>query len=207
MAVSRGPSSNACVGAQVLRGVAARPPGEARAGAGCGAAPSLAQPLLSSSCMSDTAALEEVRGRVFADHVELRGMLAKLDAASSRLAESARDAPVVDDAATQTLRDAARVFAHRFRKHLTMEEENLVPILRTLDAWGDARVSHMLQEHSEQRDVITAIVEDVYFTKDAHALADEVRWFVAAVLNDMEMEEKGLTPLRDDGFQHALFVG
>ena len=88
--------------------------------------------------MTPSQILTELRG----DHARLRGMVAN----TRRIADRARQgAPE-----TERLLQALTALTAAVQNHCHREEELLSRILRTVDAWGPARVEIMSEEHVQQ---------------------------------------------------------
>ncbi|MCP5065194.1 MAG: hemerythrin domain-containing protein [bacterium] len=137
----------------------------------------------------------EVRRLVLEDHSRLRILLRDLKAAAewARTGDRSRGATL--------LREAER-FARHFFRHLEMEEAQLVPLLRTIDAWGGERARRVLDEHREQRRLLGGYVQALH---DPHAELARLARDTLALIVDIESimlheEESVLSEdlLRDD---------
>jgi hypothetical protein len=137
--------------------------------------------------------LTEVRARVLGEHRTLRAKLGHIDALST-----ASPSPP-SAATTRELGDALWDFSVLFEDHLAMEEADLAPLLRGIDAWGPVRAERLFDEHKQQREMLLALVdESVGETKTPTELAADARWLVAILRVDMTEEEHDLKRLRDD---------
>jgi hemerythrin-like domain-containing protein len=84
-----------------------------------------------------------------------------------------------------------------FDDHLSMEERDVLPILRASGARGEARALSMISEHNEQRRVVLELVEDTECDlKEIEALVSQAHALVAAFRTDMELEETALAAAR-----------
>ncbi len=137
----------------------------------------------------------ELRRRVLEDHARLRPGLRELRAA----AEWARTG---DPERRDTLRREAADFAIRFFRHLEMEEQELVPVLRRIDAWGDERARRVIEEHVEQRGALVDLLAELDDPSlSLERSARRVLEVVAAIEADMIHEEETVLHenlLRDD---------
>ncbi|HYV49022.1 MAG TPA: hemerythrin domain-containing protein [Myxococcaceae bacterium] len=135
----------------------------------------------------------DVRGRVLAEHLWLSEKLTLVEASaaavlSGRSAESAR------------LRDRCRNLCESLWFHLATEDEILVPLLRSLDAWGEVRVERVQNDHQTQRVEIGELRRQAE-EADPTALAEDVLTFAKALRADMANEEQvslSRELLRDD---------
>ncbi|MAE94682.1 MAG: hypothetical protein CL910_08490 [Deltaproteobacteria bacterium] len=128
----------------------------------------------------------EVRRRVLEDHVRVRLALQELRSS----AEWARTG--VSDRGPNLRQEAGR-FTDFFFQHLEMEEEILLPTLRGVDAWGDARAERVLEEHLEQRQMLTELLEDLDRTPERLTRhARHVLWLADAIEADMLHEEESV---------------
>ena len=137
----------------------------------------------------------EVRRLVLEDHARLRLRLRDLRAA-------AEWAGTGDPSRGAELLREAELFADLFFRHLEMEEAQLLPLLRTIDAWGSERARLVLDEHREQRRLLLGYVRDLH---DPHSglarLARETLALIADIEADMLHEEESVLSedlLRDD---------
>ena len=129
---------------------------------------------------------EDIRARIFSEHAMLRRGMATL----SREAAGAQKGIA---GAIGRLHDAVRDVRDAFERHLGYEERAFVPLLREADAWGPVRVTHLLDDHRQQRIVLVALVEDVTEgAKPIDELAEEIAWLIRSLQNDMDQEESKL---------------
>jgi hemerythrin-like domain-containing protein len=125
-------------------------------------------------------AWEVVRRRVLEEHMRIRALLIQIDAAQRQLAPGRPDA-------LEEVRKQVRHLVAVFRHHLGVEERTLAPLL---DPGPAAR---MREDHHEQRQLLGAVAADVFDERRPLTdVADEVAWFVAALLRDMDREERDL---------------
>ena len=137
----------------------------------------------------------QIRQTILDDHVWLREFLADVDETARRVAEG-------DHALGGRLRERTLAMSERFQRHLDLEEEHLVPVLRDTDAWGAERAAMLLREPAGQRERFGELLRDLRDARrPAHQMAGEVRLLVRDLLFDMEHEERTLLSpklLRDD---------
>lgn len=124
-----------------------------------------------------------VRARVLEDHGVLRGHIAKVRAAAKAARGDAQEA--------QAFRSATLALLSALRDHLTLEDELLLPTLRTIDAWGPERAKRLEQEHEHQREVLEMTEREL---SDASRSIDEavgrIEQFLDRLEKDMALEEK-----------------
>jgi iron-sulfur cluster repair protein YtfE (RIC family) len=137
----------------------------------------------------------EVRRTVLGEHAKLRGLLAEVQSLVSLVARGHRDAE-------DLLRERGRALHDFFCGHLDLEDRILVPALRQSDGWGEERARLVSEEHREQREIMSYILErltdpqrpGILVARDLASLADRL----AA---DMMHEEDAMLSdrvLRDD---------
>jgi iron-sulfur cluster repair protein YtfE (RIC family) len=122
---------------------------------------------------------------------------------------------LLEDVAAQRA-DAAGRLSHRmktfydaFLKHIAHEDSLLRPVLADIDAWGEARVKKLDEEHRQQRATIAALAAlDPW--SDVEGYLGRVKEFVREMTTDMAAEERDcLNPdiLRDDTIVIDSFTG
>lgn len=133
----------------------------------------------------------QVRERVMADHEQLRGTIRR----ARTLARSVNDDPATFDAFAV----AAGELLSAVSDHLDLEDEILVPVLDSIDAWGPERAKRLAAEHAEQREVL-ARTQDELGSEDRDPLdiARGIERFIVRLEADMAIEEK--TTLSDELF-------
>jgi len=132
----------------------------------------------------------DLRKRILDDHDELRCSLTDLEALSHRALDRG-------DAGRAELREAGERFLHRLEEHMRHEDEHLVPLLRTIDAWGPQRARLVEQDHAAQRAQMRAYLDLLRHRGTARSELAELLLEIASWLRrDMEEEEE--TTLRDD---------
>lgn len=128
---------------------------------------------------SDLPAPSEVRRQVLEDHARLRMAL-------SELRSTAQWARTGAPERAQSLRDEAGLLTDLFFRHLEMEEAILVPTLREVDAWGEARAERVLEEHREQRQMLLDLLQDLDRAPERLGRhARYVLWLADAIEADM----------------------
>jgi hypothetical protein len=145
-----------------------------------------------------------VRQLILQDHERIRLGIAAMH-------EAAESAQAGVCGALGRLREETDRFCARFLRHLDLEEAVLVPALREVDAWGDARADVILNEHAVQRITIETLVEDLRAPRvDVRRAGAAIRRLAEDLATDMEHEEATLLHedlLRDDVVSLDSFVG
>jgi iron-sulfur cluster repair protein YtfE (RIC family) len=133
--------------------------------------------------------LSLVHAHILRQHVEIRARL-------RGIVHLAKSSGKVE--ARHHLQMSLAHFASVFEQHLSFEERELMPLVKTLDAWGEVRVEAMRAEHAEQR----RRVERIVAYAEAHdverrELEGEVNWLAQSLLGDMSAEETELGSLEE----------
>ena len=124
----------------------------------------------------------EVRQRVIEQHALLRRDLARL----ARLADVVRDRPTE----RESLRTSAEAVLERLHEHMRWEESYLLPALRRAGAWGMQQAERLIDEHSEQRELLDISVEMLWDAKRSVALVGrDIGRLVDMLYEDMAAEE------------------
>lgn len=135
----------------------------------------------------------EVRSRVLAEHVWLSQKISRLESSADRcLCGTPGELP--------RLQAMLGDLFGSLRRHLSTEEEILLPLLRQVDAWGDLRAEQVRRDHEAQRREMQDL-ERVAETAPPEELADAALELCATLREDMDTEERvTLSPrvLRDD---------
>lgn len=134
----------------------------------------------------------DVRARILAEHVEIRGILDSLEPIARALGDG--DRARLQDA--ETLRE---LLCRRLFAHIDLEDAILAPALRAADAWGPERAAQLLEHHREQRAELAALAR-VAGLEPAMRGA-RLQRLVGYIRDDMRHEEAGLLDanlLRDD---------
>jgi len=135
--------------------------------------------------MTSMIATLEVRQRIAADHALLRSLIRALIAVTRAAERDEKQRPV--------LRDVLGQLCGEVERHFRYEEEFIVPLIREMDAWGQARAERFCKEHEEQRAVLSALTEDAEDgVRNVDDLADEIVWFFKRFEQDMAEEEQRL---------------
>jgi hypothetical protein len=136
-----------------------------------------------------------VRDYVLKDHVNLRARLDRIEAEARASEEWGRNGASAALAECEAFLDA-------FLIHMEWENVHLTRALREADAWGPEREERLRQEHREQRDILTQLIEELRgLVSEPALLAGKLTEFIAMVRQDMLEEESCvLDPnvLRDD---------
>jgi hemerythrin-like domain-containing protein len=137
----------------------------------------------------------ELRERILAEHAELRRSLADLEALSL-------DALERGASGREGLRASGEQFLFQLERHMQHEDEHLIPLLRTIDAWGEERARRVEVEHREQREQMRVYLDalqrgDARREELATLLLDLSSWLARDMADE---EETTLHPdlLRDD---------
>jgi hypothetical protein len=137
----------------------------------------------------------ELRDRILADHVALRGILDHVAGLAEELAGGERQL-------TGPLRLAAEELVERLERHMQWEDRYLAPALRRADAWGEERARQLDRDHHEQRELLAHTLERIRdHGRPAVVLAQGLRDLVQLLRDDMDEEEGTLVSvrvLRDD---------
>lgn len=137
----------------------------------------------------------EVRARILADHVAIRGMLLSLEHVAARVREG-------DQSLVGPLRLEGESLLRQLQDHMFWEDLHLAPALRQADAWGKERAAQLEVDHREQRQVLAhclAAVND--HSRPAALVARTLIDLVGMLQADIEEEERVLLDervLRDD---------
>jgi hypothetical protein len=146
----------------------------------------------------------EIRSQILQDHERIRVGLAAMH-------EAAETAQAGACGALGRLREETERFGARFLRHLDLEEAVLVPALREVDAWGEARADLILNEHAVQRITIRTLVDDLRAPRvDVRRAGAAIRRLAEDLAADMEHEEATLLHedlLRDDVVSLDSFGG
>jgi hypothetical protein len=126
----------------------------------------------------------EVRARILADHVAIRGMLLSLEG----LADRVRDG---DRSLVGALRLEGEALLHHLQEHMLWEDLHLAPALRRADAHGEERAARLDSDHREQRQVLTHCLSAVNDERrPAPIVARTLIDLVAMLREDIEDEER-----------------
>jgi len=129
------------------------------------------------------ASVGDVRARVLAEHARLRALIADVDRLAT--AVSAGDVRCLEP-----LREKAARLYRILGDHIDHEEAVLVPIIRTIDAWGTVRVEQLLEEHAGQRMALKEAIEELEL--EGSDVGQSVQSTCWEILHDMRREEHDL---------------
>lgn len=125
----------------------------------------------------------KVRERVMEDHVALRALIADVRSAARQARDGAAD--------RERFVESAHTLLKALREHLALEDEILLPTLRSIDAWGPERAKRLEKEHAHQREVLEMTEKEL---DDAERPIGEtvarMEQFVDRLEKDMMLEEK-----------------
>lgn len=125
---------------------------------------------------------EAVRRRVLADHSLLRHHLEEVFALATRVLGTE---PGLEERLRRSVFDTVRAFL----THVDLEDEILVPLLRQVDAWGEARAAQIAADHEWQRAALGRL-KDMADDATGIVLAQYVSSLARALLEDMRTEEE-----------------
>ncbi len=146
---------------------------------------------------------EAIRTRILREHERIRSLLDHMEVLAGRLAGG-------DRSAAARLRNWSRELAIVLRGHLDLEEEILLPAIRDVDGFGDARADELLIEHEAQRELLGRVVDELCASPSDAALAVGVMELVRALREDIVTEERdflGEVLLRDSLVTADTFSG
>lgn len=144
----------------------------------------------------------DVRSRVLAEHEMLRERLVELQSLAREV--------TIEETLVGELRQCLRKLLMEFSMHLESEEEILMPVIETMDAWGHQRASRMRDEHAMQRALLARMFERVSSPQPPIELAIEADALALRVFRDMLEEEQELLAedfLRNDVVAIDQFCG
>lgn len=137
----------------------------------------------------------EVRDRVLHDHVGLRRRVDEIERLAKAVIANERHH-------IGGLRVYAKDLLGVLAEHMRWEDLYLAPALEDADAWGPERAELLAEDHREQREFLTSLVERLQDQRQPPvALAANLLELVERLRRDMEEEEAFfLDPdvLRDD---------
>lgn len=105
------------------------------------------------------------------------------------------------DDAGPTLTRWLREFHVVFLAHLAQEEAHLLPTLKHADGFGPVRVTHLLEEHARQRNMLSELVGSLSDDADPQVICTRADKLVATMEADIVEEQRtALSPavLKDD---------
>jgi iron-sulfur cluster repair protein YtfE (RIC family) len=137
----------------------------------------------------------EIRQRILADHVALRGMLLGLEDVARRVEQGERSL-------IRALRVEGEALMRRLQEHMVWEDLHLAPALRRADSWGEERAACLDSDHREQRQVLAHCLSTVSdASRPVPVVARTLIDLVGMLREDIEEEERLLLDprvLRDD---------
>ena len=137
----------------------------------------------------------EVRQRILHDHQLIKIIV-------SEVRDLALPIQIGEEYLSERLRERARNLYERFCQHIDLEDVILVGALRDADAWGEERAEELRNEHREQREVLTYLLERLLDpTQPQILIVNDLLNFTAWLRDDMRHEEETILHedlLRDD---------
>lgn len=137
----------------------------------------------------------EVLHRVRHDHEHLRAAVSEIEALAKNVMSG-------DEAQMDRLLERGKALTSALARHMRWEDLYLAPALEDADAWGPERAALLAEDHREQREVLSRLVEDLENPQEPASVlaANLVRW-AHHLMQDMEEEEASFVNskiLRDD---------
>ncbi len=137
----------------------------------------------------------EVRQRILNDHQVIKIMVSEVRDLALRI-------QVGEEHLSGRLRERARILYQHFCRHIDLEDVILVGALRDADAWGEERAEELRNEHREQREVLTYLLDRLLDRTQPQILTVvDLLNFTAWLRDDMRHEEETILHedlLRDD---------
>ena len=132
----------------------------------------------------------EVRQRILDDHQLIKIIVSEVRDLALRI-------QVGEEYLSERLRERARNLYERFCQHIDLEDVILVGALRDADAGGEERAEELRNEHREQREVLTYLLERLLDpTQPPILIVNDLLNFTAWLRDDMQHEEE--TILHED---------
>ncbi len=133
--------------------------------------------------MSDETLMpSEVRRKVLSQHREIEQMLSELEAGVTHLGDGSVDASQVKRAA-YALRGILEL-------HMNFEEAHMAPAINDADGFGPERVRHLHEEHTEQRQELDRLVDQIREASSPADLKVSVVKLAMMLRKDIEEEER-----------------
>ena len=137
----------------------------------------------------------EIRQRILSDHQLLKIMASEIQDLALRIQAG-------EVYLSGKLRERGRNLYECFCRHIDLEDVILVSALHNADAWGEERAKELRDEHREQREVLTYLLERLFDpTQPQILMVHDLLNFAAWLCDDMRHEEETLLHqdlLRDD---------
>lgn len=138
----------------------------------------------------------EVRRRLAGDLALLRSLSRALAFVMRAAEQDERHRPLLCDVLSRLRAEANRHFAY--------QEETVGPLLRDVDAWGDARVEQLCREHEEHRGALALLANDAETgARAVDDLVGEVEWFFDR-FERLMCEEDGLLEAESPGAEPSV---
>ena len=137
----------------------------------------------------------EVKQRILNDHQLIKIMVSEVRNLALRIQAG-------EEYLSGRLRERGQDLYERFCRHIDLEDVILVGALRDADAGGEQRAEELRNEHREQREVLTYLLERLLDpTQPQILMVVDLLNFTAWLLDDMRHEEEMILHgdlLRDD---------
>ncbi len=132
----------------------------------------------------------EVRQRILNDHRLIKIMVSEVRDLALRI-QAGEEYP------SGRLRERGRNLYERLCRHIDFEDGILIGPLRDADAWGEERAEELRNEHREQREVLTYLLERLLDPNQSQILiVHDLLNFTAWLRDDMRHQEE--TILHED---------
>lgn len=144
----------------------------------------------------------EIREELLAQHASIRG---QIEAARLIVERWARG-----EAPRALVHNALAALADTLRRHNLREESVLRELVRSVDAWGEARVEIMEEGHVREHNVLFDAVLTIADVQDPHDAVREMERLRTHLLEHMAREEEtflNVSVLRDDCVAIDAYVG
>lgn len=144
----------------------------------------------------------EIRDELLAQHASIRG---QMDAAGLIVRRWAKG-----EAPRSLVHNALAGLADMLRRHNLREESTLRELVRSVDAWGQARVEIMEEGHVREHSVLFDAVLSIADAQDPHEAVREIERLRTHLLEHMAREEEtflNVSVLRDDDVAIDAYVG
>jgi iron-sulfur cluster repair protein YtfE (RIC family) len=129
--------------------------------------------------------LAHIRQELLAEHASLRERLLELAPLCEEMARG-------NGSLGPRVQRLAQQFTAAFLEHVDREEETLEPLLPDIDAWGPQRLAQLKEEHEHQHRLLGSFLARLAFIQSPRRLGELIQALIAAVLIDMENEEREL---------------
>jgi hemerythrin-like domain-containing protein len=128
----------------------------------------------------------EIRERIFEDHALLRERLEEIEALNERFVGGSAEVG-------SELRERGAALYEMFDAHLSLEDENLAPVLRTIPEKGKDLAARLAREHREQRELLHFLLGRLEEqNRPTSVIANELQGFSNYLKLEMSHEESAI---------------